>query len=248
MAIGEESDAAVISTANGTSNQVNDLYPSSSSVDESCGEAKRNLWGPRLFGKISESKELKESKESNVKECTVTSPVETVCKRQEVLCVENSNQDAQTPKEGLNPVSLEPTNAEESDSPIKSPSNSANVGSVMPHQDGSHPFPHDTGASGGNQISADCAANGNTPAKIKIIQSTDTPKTTKVISFHLPLPPCVSFMPHTLSTACSCGTIVRSNVISQLSVADTFIMMLCICRSYLHSSCIANNILIYCLL
>lgn len=69
ISIDEQSASPITSTESGTSNQVNDVRPKSPSVDES-GIARRDLWGPRLFRKVSESKEFKESdqKSSELKE------------------------------------------------------------------------------------------------------------------------------------------------------------------------------------
>ncbi|ONK64421.1 uncharacterized protein A4U43_C07F25720 [Asparagus officinalis] len=168
--IDKQSDSAVISTENGTSNQVHGLHSKSPSVDES-GGARKDLWGPRIFGKASEtkeSKEWKESKESDVKECILTSPVEVFPAHQDALIAKD-----------LNPKGQDPTNYEESDSPIKSVHRSDTT--VRTHHTASHPFPPATErrASAGYQPSAASASNGNKPAKMKIIQVTDTPKKSK---------------------------------------------------------------------
>lgn len=172
ISVDEESNSSVITSASSASNHVNDLHPQFPSVDES-SEIRRDLWGPRLFGKTSEQKERKESKElmeSDVKDCTVMSSVE----------VSPVHQDAQTPEEGLNDEGQEPIKVEDSDSPIKSASKPPNVGTIRTHHAASQPFPHasEKHASVGNRPSAENAAKGNKPAMINI-RSTDIPKKTK---------------------------------------------------------------------
>lgn len=172
ISVNEESDSAVITSASSASNHISDLHPKFPSVDEP-GEATRDLWGPWLFGKTSEQKELKglkELNESDIKECTVTSPLEVIL----------VHQDAQIPKESLNHDDQEPTKHEDSDSGITSTSKPHNIGIISTHHTASQSFPHaiEKHASVRNRPSADRAANGNKPAMINI-QSMDMPKKSK---------------------------------------------------------------------
>ncbi|KAJ6852505.1 protein WVD2-like 2 isoform X2 [Iris pallida] len=183
MSMDEEPDHAMTSP-NGTANQTNDLaHRQFGEVDTS--EPRRDLWGPRLFKKTSDSKELKDI---DVKECFSTSPVKVSSVQQdensyekEAPSVRNSSQDPETPEKNLNHGTERPKSL---DSPIKSTSQPADVGTVKSNHTFTRPaaLATDKRASGGIQQPSDVASKGIKPTNVSMRSADMVKKSQECIS------------------------------------------------------------------
>ncbi|KAJ6801035.1 protein WVD2-like 3 isoform X1 [Iris pallida] len=171
-----------MTSPNGTANQTNDL-PSRHFGEVDTSEPRRDLWGPRLFKKASDSKELKDI---DVKECISTPRVkpssvqqdENSHEEKEALSVRNSSQDPETPEKNLNHGDENPTTHEPLDSPVKTTPQPADVGTVQSNHTFTRPWAHATEkrASGGIQQPSDVVSKGIKPTHANSLRSPDMVK------------------------------------------------------------------------